>query len=160
MIRKIDAYHYGVQAKAKQILKKASASGCRIAVLANYGKYAIPLTKSMRVSDDYLIDTALSSGGAVCANVGETLPDDYVQQRDRRHNHLSPDRAIDASTCMFPEWTWFIRDMGHLDFPYGSQGMDFLLWLIGMDKQYTVWTSDRYPQFMQYDVKSKTLTPQ
>ena len=160
LIRKIDAYHYGVQAKAKQLLQKASAQGCRIAITANYGKFAIPLTKSMRVCDDYLIDTALASGGAVCADVFQTLPETYKQQRDRRHNHISPDRVIDASTCMFPEWTWFVRDMGHLDYPYGSEGMDFLMWLIQMDSQYTIRTSDRYPQFMKYDVKQKTLSAQ
>ena len=160
LIRKIDAYHYSVQAKAKQILQKAAAQGCRIAITANYGKFAIPLTKSMRVCDDYLIDTALASGGAICADVFETLPDNYVQKRDRSHNHISPDRVIDASTCMFPEYTWFVRDMGHLDYPYGSEGMDFLMWLIRMDSQYTIRTSARYPQFMRYDVKNKTLTAQ
>ena len=160
LIRKIDAYHYGVQAKAKQILQKAMKQGCRIAITANYGKFAIPLTKSMRVCDDYLIDTALASGGAVCADVFETLPESYVQKCDRKHNHISPDRVIDASTCMFPELTWFVRDMGHLDYPYGSEGMEFLLWLVRMDSQYTIRTSDRYPQFMQYDVQKKTLTAQ
>lgn len=160
LIRRIDAYHYGVQQKAKQILQKASAQGCRIAVVANYGKFAIPLTKSMRVCDDYLIDTSLASGGAVCADVFETLPENYVQKRDRRHAHISPDRVIDASTCMFPEKTWFVRDMGHLDYPYGSEGMDFLLWLIRMDAQYTIRTDARYPQFMRYDVKEKTLKAQ
>ena len=114
----------------------------------------------MRVCDDYLIDTALASGGAVCADVFETLPESYVQKRDRKHNHISPDRVIDASTCMFPELTWFVRDMGHLDYPYGSEGMEFLLWLVRMDSQYTIRTSDRYPQFMQYDVQKKTLTAQ
>ncbi len=160
LIAKIDAYHYGVQAKAKTLLQKASKQGCRIAILANYGKYAIPLTKSMRVCDDYLIDTALASGGAVCADVQTTLPEGYVQKRDRGHNHISPDRVIDASTCMFPEWTWFVRDMGHLDYPYGSEGIDFLMWLVRMEKQYTIRTDARYPQFMKYDVKAKTLTPQ
>ena len=160
LIRKIDAYHYSVQAKAKTLLQKAAAQGCRIAITANYGKYAIPLTKSMRVCDDYLIDTALASGGAICADVGQTLPDNYVQKRDRKHDHISPDRVIDASTCMFPEWTWFVRDMGHLDYPYGSEGMDFLMWLVRMDRQYTIRTDAQYPQFLQYDVKAKTLTPQ
>ena len=160
LISKIDAYHYGVQVKAKQLLQNAMAQGCRIAITANYGKFAIPLTKSMRVCDDYLIDTALASGGVVCADVFETLPENYRQQRDRKHDHISPDRVIDASTCMFPELTWFVRDMGHLDYPYGSEGMDFLMWLVRMDSQYTIRTSARYPQFMRYDVKQKTLSAQ
>ena len=61
---------------------------------------------------------------------------------------------------MFPELTWFVRDMGHLDYPYGSEGMDFLMWLVRMDSQYTIRTSARYPQFMRYDVKQKTLSAQ
>lgn len=42
-----------------------------------------------------------------------TLGDDYVQARDVGHNCLSEDGIIDASTCMLPENTWFIKNYGH-----------------------------------------------
>ena len=111
-------------------------------------------------SNDYLIDTSLSSGGAVCADNGKTLPDGYVQQKDRRHDHISPDRRIDASTCMYPENTWFIRDMGHLDFPYGTEGADFLMWLVCADTQLTIRSDVRYPQFLVYNKAAGTLRAQ
>ena len=160
LIRRIDAYHYTIQCRAKEILDDALEDGCFVTVLANYGKYGIPVTSSKRISDDYLIDTSLSSGGAICADIGTSLPQDYVQQVQDGHDHISPDRRIDASTCMYPEYTWFTRNMGHLDFPYGTQGVEFLLWLICADEQPTVWTSGRYPQFMSFDRPTGILIAQ
>ena len=160
LIRRIDAYHYGIQANVKSILDDAMENGCFVTVLANYGKYGIPVTSSKLGCNDYLIDTSLSSGGAVCADIGSTLPAGYTQQIADGHDHISPDRRIDASTCLYPEYTWFTKNMGHLDFPYGSQGAEFLIWLICADTQLTVWTNERYPQFMVFDRGTGILTAQ
>ena len=160
LIRRIDRYHYKVQQRAKKILDAALKSGCFVTVLANYGKYGIPVTSSKLCSNDYLIDTSLSSGGAVCADIGTTLPEGYRQKVKDGHDHISPDRRIDASCCMYPEYTWFTRNMGHLDFPFGSQGSEFLMWLVLADQQPTVWTNERYPQFMTFDRPSGILLPQ
>lgn len=158
LIERIDRYHYDVQCNAQTLLKQAIADGCIVEITANYGKITVPITKSMNVCDDYLIDTSLSAGGAVCTDNGTTLPTDYVQKVDCGHNHISPDRRIDASACMFPEYTWFVRDMGHLDYPYDSQGAAFLMWLISAENQPDVFTDSRYPQFMTYSVSYKTLS--
>ena len=134
--------------------------GCNLFILVNYGKYGIPVSTARMNCNDYLIDTSLSSGGAVCASNGQTLPKGYVQKVDCGHDHLSPDGRIDASTCMFPEITWFVRDMGHLDYPYGGDGADFLMWFVCANKQYNVRSDPRYPQFLKYDKLTKKLSPQ
>ncbi|MBQ7545491.1 MAG: hypothetical protein IJT41_00805 [Clostridia bacterium] len=160
LIRRIDAYHYNVQQHAKDILDQTIASGCRVFVLVNYGQYGVPVSSARLNCNDYLIDASLASGGAVCAKIGQTLPDGYTQQAACGHNHISPDRAIDASSCMFPEITWFVHDMGHLDYPYGSESAQFLMWFVQADLQYTVHSDPRYPQFLQYNKQNKTLSPQ
>ena len=160
LIRKLDDYHYNVQVHAQQILQNTIDAGCRVFILANYGQRGVPVSTARLNCNDYLIDTSLSSGGAVCAKVGETLPPDYTQQVDCGHDHISPDRVIDASTCMFPEITWFVRDMGHLDYPYGTESAEFLMWFVCADQQYTVHNQTRYPQFLQYDKQNKTLKQQ
>lgn len=160
LIRRIDAYHYTVQVRAKEILQNTIDAGVRVFILANYGQRGVPVSMARLNCNDYLIDTSLSSGGAVCARIGETLPDGYVQQVDCGHNHISPDRVIDASTCMFPEITWFVRDMGHLDYPYGTDGAEFLMWFVCADRQFSVHDVPRYPQFLQYDKQTKTLLSQ
>lgn len=159
LIRKIDNYHYNVQCKVKDILDDTMDNGCIVTILANYGKRSIPLTSSKEISDDYLIDTSLASGGAICADYNKTLPENYVQQVNDGHNHLSPDRMIDASTCMYPEYTWFVKDMGHLDYPYGSEGATFLMWLVCAKSQPDIYTNVTYPQFMIYNALNMTLSP-
>ena len=160
LIKKIDFYHYEVQQKAEKLLKKAKANGCNIMILSNYNYYGIPITPTRHNNNDILIDTRYSSGGAVCAKLGSTLGEGYVQKKTScGHNHVSPDNVIDASTCMFPEYTWFVKDMKHLDYPYGTQGADFLMWLAGTKKQPTVFSEVSYPQFMEFDYKTGKLTP-
>ena len=60
---------------------------------------------------DFIIQTDSTSMGAHFANVGETLPDDYVQQNthcsDPTHNHISPDRVVDASAGLLPDTTFY-----------------------------------------------------
>ena len=59
---------------------------------------------------------------------------------------------------MFPEQTWFIRDMAHVDYNVG-ESTNFLIWLAKSEKQLTVHDSESYPQFMKYDSKTNTLSP-
>ena len=160
LIKRIDRYHYDVQGRAKELLNAAKDNDTNIFVLANYGFYGVPITSSKYNNNDILVDTKYASGGATCADIGKSLGDDYMQSVDCGHNHISPDRAIDASTCIFPENTWFTRGMKHLDYPYGTQGAEFLMWLVQADGQYTVQSNPAYPQFMQFDVSTGVLSAQ
>ncbi|MCL2507961.1 MAG: hypothetical protein FWF05_02160 [Oscillospiraceae bacterium] len=161
LIKKLDFYHYEVQQNAENLLKKAKKNGTNIMLTSNRGYYGIPITPSRYNNNDILIDTVNSSGGAVCAPLGQPFADDYIQAVKCGHNHISPDRMIDASTCMFPEYTWFVNGMKHLDYPYGSEAAEFLMWLIqaGKGEQRNIFSNEKYPQFMQFDYGSGKLTP-
>ena len=85
----------------------------RVMIVAGYDIQRTPLVESMDNDSDGTVDTMYASAGATVALRGETLGDGYKQKVDCGHNHLSPDGRIDASTCILPENTWFIKGMLH-----------------------------------------------
>lgn len=157
LIKKIDAYHYGIMDSTKEILDDATAHGMKLAIISNYGKAAVPVLTDDGYQTDFLIDTARTSLGATCADFGAELPEGYTQSVADGHNHISCDNAIDASTCMYPEYTWFIKDMMHTW--YTSGYYDFTWWLAQHNVQPTVSESDVFPQFLYNDQVSKTIVP-
>ena len=157
LIKKLDAYHYGVMDSTKEILNEAMNHGMKLAIISNYGKAAVPVLKNDAYQSDFLIDTARTSLGATCAEFGKTLGNGYTQGVADGHNHISCDNAVDASTCMYPEYTWFIKDMMHTWYTPGYY--DFTWWLAQHGSQPTVNESDDFPQFLYNDQVSKTIVP-
>lgn len=162
LITKIDDYHYNVQAKLPELLSEATENGVKVNVVSHYNMQGVPITPSYNEQNDNVIDTKYTSGYAVCAYLDETLPDDYKQQntvcKDVTHDHISADRIIDASTCLLPEQTWFLKNQKHVGYMYGTELMDFILMLCLGDEQYTVNDAGQYSQFMEVDPKTGELT--
>lgn len=148
LIERIDYYHYNVQAKTESILKTAKASGTSVIITAGYNISSIPVTGIDESHSDFLIDTEYMSLGATCAPFGKTFDNNYRQKKNTcGHNHLSADGMIDASTCAFPEYTWFIKNNGHAAFEPGYCG--FLEWAVRYKGQPTVNSNPDYPQFIR-----------
>lgn len=158
LIRRADYYHYNVQNKLEDILTAAKKNGVSIVISVGCGISTIPVTTAKTEShSDMLIDTKYMSIGATCAPFGETLGDGYVQKNTScGHNHVSPDNTIDASTCLFPEYTWYIFGSDHNQF--GEDYLQFLKWAILYDGQPTVHSNEKYPQFMKVG-ENKELLP-
>lgn len=157
LIAKADNYHYNVQCRAPEILNDAVANGVRVMIVAGYGMQRTPLVESMNSSSDATVDTKYASVGAVVAPLGETLGEGYVQARQDGHSHLSPDGAIDASTCALPEHTWFIKDMLHSNSHDGIREM--YNWFTFADEYYDVWSDARFTQFLQNDKPNLRVIP-
>ena len=157
LIRKLDKYHYEVMNRKEEIIRDAMANGVNFAIISNYGKGAVPLGSQSANQSDFLIDTKHTSFGATCADYGQTLGDGYVQKIDDGHNHLSPDNVIDASTCMFPEITWFVKDMMHTWYSDGYH--EFVYTLIYTPGQETIRTFSEYPQFLVNNQETEALEP-
>lgn len=154
--KKVDYYHYNVQNKITDIIKKAKRNGTDIVIVAGYDISTIPVTYSPARHGDYLIDTEYMTLGATCAPLNETFSENYKQaKRSCGHNHVSADGMIDASTCAFPEYTWFIRGNGHNSFD--DAYCEFIEWAIRYNGQPTVRSSKQYPQFMA--ISSGDLLP-
>lgn len=157
LIKKIDKYHYEVLNKRDEIIADAMANGVNFAIFSNYGKGALPLGEYSMSQSDFLIETEHTSLGATCAEYGETLGDGYVQAIDDGHNHVSPDNMIDASTCSFPEITWFVKDMMHTWYTDGYN--EFVYKLIYTEGQETIHTYEEYPQFLVNNQETEALEP-
>jgi len=66
---------------------------------------------------------------------------------DCGHDHISPDNVVDASTCALPETTWFFSGGDH--FKIDEYG--FNSWFFDAPEPQTVFTEERYPQFLMAD---------
>lgn len=148
IIRKNDYYHDCVQANGANIIQSLLDNGINTAIIAEYGYSMIPLTSNNDRMTDGTIMTEAESFGATCAEVDGTLGDGYIQAKECAcgKNHVSADNQIDASTCAFPDITWFGKYLRHT---CADEYIADLVNLIAYsDEQITVWNYSDLPQFM------------
>lgn len=89
--------------------------GVEIGILAGYGLLQGPITESSDDTGDCTVDLMSSSFGATAAGVFDTLSDEYIAERTALGygDYISADRKVDASTCLFPDTTWIIKNKHH-----------------------------------------------
>ena len=91
--------------------------------------------------------------GATTADYGKTLK--------RTGAHVSPDRIVDAATCLLPNNTWFFKGVAHVNFWYDSQATKFLAGLITNPKEkqsvQTVKAATGNGQFVNTDEKQNIV---
>lgn len=136
------------------LLNEMVDSGVEIAVVAHYNTPLAPVYEGADFNGDGVLETYQMSGYATVAKYGETLGDDYISADEK---YLSPDRVVDLSTALFPEYTYIIKDAPHVSSDYGTDYNDFLIWLLTYDGEFYAGASERYPQFMIFD-SSQNLT--
>lgn len=138
---RVEDYNTRVRANKAQTLRDL-AENVNVYVLARYGYSSIPITTSWNSMGDGTIDTKYNSFGATTAPYGEKLavqPSKYV----------SPDGTVDASTCLLPEQTWFVKNLKHAELPGNMD--DFIDKLLYHDGQATVDTFEEYPRYLVFD---------
>lgn len=107
---KIEAYNSSVRKNKKDTLLSFDENA-KLAVISRYGYKTPPLTEAWSMISDGVIETQNSSLGATTTIIGEVFDDAYLENKDMKY--ISPDRTVDASTCLFPEKTWFIKNSEH-----------------------------------------------
>ena len=160
LVAKLDTFHL-IQSNVRNNLRSAMNSGVTVTIVSHYNTHIAPVTPvSKTLTGDVTIETVGTSGGATTAPIGESFADDYTQAKFPNKNYMSPDRMIDASTCMFPDQTWFIKNMKHMEFDPKEDGnnCDLFIWLANATEQYTVNSDALYPQFLLYDRELKRLS--
>ena len=154
LLQKLDRYYNEVSSKTDEIMQAAADATGKVGVVCGYGECMPPVTEDNTRQSDSVILTVDESNGATCAPLGETLGDGYVQKVDDGHNHISPDRIIDASTAFFPDNTWFIK-YGH----HSLSGADALCSRIFLTEGFNVFSDPAYPQFMIRDTSTGEVSP-
>jgi len=144
LVEKLDRYH-DIAVRADDILLE-TALRVKVAIWAGYGMAMIPLGMGTATQSDLMVDTKYASLGATCAPLGIPFFPWYKQKITHgTHDHVSPDRLIDASTCLLPDQTWFVKNKPHNSESFYGGWYD---WFLKTDKP-SVYGNEDYPQFME-----------
>lgn len=151
-IRKQTDKYYQAQLNADANILKAVDKGVQVFCFVEYDYAMINVGESWNSQNaDFIIHTDSTSMGAHFANVGETLPEDYVQQNihcdDPTHNHISPDRVVDASAGLLPDTTFYFDGQRHDLTARNDVILKLALNLIECDDTKDVYSDPRFPQF-------------
>ena len=133
----------------EETLVNAKNSGVKISFVSNYNKALIPLYERANSNGDGVLESELTSNFATYAPLGEKLSPEYIESRDPAY--ISPDNVVDASTALFPENTWFVKDAPHVAADYETEFSDFTFTLLESEVQPDVTMFEEYPQFMFAD---------
>lgn len=157
-IQKIDEYNYEVKEKLPELLKDFENEGGRVAVIAKYGFNIPPICQYPNAQSDGVVATKNHSFGATCSDINKKLPASYMESAalagtDR---YISADKKVDASTCLFPDTTWFIKNIPHAEFPADTNNL--IRTFIQSREKVTVWSYENWPQYMKYDMKTGAIS--
>ncbi|MBE6773028.1 MAG: alpha/beta hydrolase [Ruminococcaceae bacterium] len=133
----------------EETIAKAYEDGVKVVFTSNYNQPLIPIYPRADLNSDSTLESDLTSNFATIAPYGETLSAEYISSV--APEFVSADRVVDASTCHYPDNTWFIKDADHVAFLHGSAFAAFAVDLILSETQPTVNTYSEYPRFMTVD---------
>ncbi len=144
--------YYQAQLHAHDNIQKLVDNGVQVFCFVEYNIPMINVGETWNSQNaDFIIQTDSTSMGAHFANVGETLPEDYVQQNthcsDPTHNHISPDRVVDASAGLLPDTTFYFEGQRHDLTARNDVILKLALNLIECDDTKNVYSDPRFPQF-------------
>ena len=153
LIDKIDTYYYDVQLRTKDTLLALDKAGIDFYIVSKYNFPDYPLYEGATALSDGNTRVTEQSFGAVCADYGEVLSEKYVNALEDT-KYLSPDHKIDASTCLFPETSYFIKDLHHDLVP---PSMNYFVMDL-MNYEATV-SGGEYAQYLDYVGWNDPLVP-
>ena len=158
LIEKLDTYDREVRRKVPELLKKIKDGGANLGVISKYGFQIIPICATSDQVSDQFATVKRSSFGATTSSVYETLSDEYIAQRitEGKGGYISPDKLIDASTCLYPDNTWFIKGSSHSN--WTTYELKILYEVASADRQLTI-NDFPYSQFMVYNTETDSLAP-
>lgn len=152
-IAKADEYYYTVQVNAIDTMLEMKDAGINFYIFAKYNFPEFPLYEGATAQGDGDTSVYRQSFGATCADYDKVLSEEYLSTvAPENMKYISPDKKIDASTCMFPDTTWFVKDLHHNYFaPLEAPSVEIMRYDITVD-------SEKYPQFM-VNVNNASLAP-
>lgn len=156
---KTDRY-YEAQKQMETEVPRQVSRGVEIYNLCGYGMpfgavnypYFGLVGSTPYLSTDEIIETYSTSMHAKSAPLGETLPADYVQSgafcTDPTHNHISPDRTVDASAGVLPEQTWYYYQQDHEGIAGNDAALKLAATLMTSQEPMSVHSDpEHFPQF-------------
>lgn len=159
LIEKLENYDKLVRSRTDEILTQMHNDGVKLCNIVKFGFQIQPFTVSYDTQSDDKISVYHQSYGATGSKYGTTFSDSYIKEAEKNGTagYISPDKTIDASTCLFPETTWFIKDIRHNNFP----GCVNALYIAACrsEKELTIHDDERFPQYMRHFYWGDALEP-
>lgn len=140
---------YAINCRRQEILDAAAQSGTHISFVSCYNIALAPVYEHSATQGDGDLEVHFTSGGARTADIGSPLTDE--QLAGVAAEYISPDRDIDASTCAFPQSTWFVKNCWHVGGKNGSDFNKLLFFLCDSKQQPTVNDNALYPRYLSAD---------
>ena len=156
LIKKIENYNKEVRVNFDSIIKSIGAGEANFGAIAKYGFQILPVCESFDAVSDQFVSVKRASFGATTSTIYDTLSEDHIADRiaDNKGKYISPDKQIDASTCMYPDSTWFVKNSSHSE--YTEYEKKILYDVATADHQLTV-DDFEWSQFMVYDYDTDTM---
>lgn len=150
LIEKLDNYNVTVRQRIPEILKTVKDADVNLCIIAKYGCQMVPISESEHLVADQLASVKSASFGATTSTVYDTLSDEYIAKREAegKGKYISPDKQIDASTCLYPDYTWFIKGNKHSN--WSAWETQLLYTVSTADRQLTV-DDFSFGQFVVYE---------
>lgn len=144
--------YYQAQLHSLDNIQKLVDNGVQVFNLVDYDYPLYQIGNSCNDENgDGIIQLSSTSMGAYAAKVGETLPDGYVQAgtycSDPDHNHISPDRVVDASTGLLPDTTFYFDGQDHEKTARNDIIIKLATKLLATNEITDVYSSPDFPQF-------------
>lgn len=150
LISRIDNYSSTVKKTVKDVLLNYDKAG-KVAVISRYGYAGVPVSEAWEAMSDTVIETSSNSLGATTAALGDYFSDRYLEGKDMKY--ISPDKTVDASTCLFPEKTWFIKNLQHSE----TAVTEVLYSTLLFSAQELTADNSQISRFMYYDRADRVL---
>lgn len=125
LIEKIYGYNE-LKKNAVNILKEAQADGVKVYVLTKYGDQMYPCIESYDALGDGVVSLYKQSfEGATTSKITDKLSDEYIQSRVEAGfgKYISADKMVDGSTAPFADYTWYIKELEHHEYPWCTDFM-------------------------------------
>ncbi len=133
----------------EEILDRAYEEEIKLSYVSNYGLGLVPIYEGADAQGDLVVSTYITSNFAKVAPYGKQLSDEELA--GVAPEFISPDKSVDASACLYPEYTWFIKDAIHVGCSHGSEFARFAIMLATSKTQPTVYDNELYPRFLEVD---------
>ena len=133
----------------EETLTNAKESGVKISFVSNYNIGLVPVYERANLNGDMVLETELTSNFATVAPLGKKLSN--VQMANADPKYVSADKVINATTALFRDNTWFVKDAPHVAADYGTEFSDFTFMLLESEVQPEITMFKDYPQFMFAD---------
>lgn len=158
LIEKLDYYHENVAANINDLIKEMGNNGVDVYYVAKYNSQVYPVVpKEYAVlNSDNVISVSQQVPGTIAANIGKRLDENYILRKHKQGQgkYLSYDGCIDASQTMFPDTTWYIKDLEHDNYS-GSVDL-FILRIMLSNGEFTIDSDPDYPQFLVSEENDST----